>query len=138
MNNCSFVGGLVADPTIKYFESKGVAKAVTEFTLALKRNFKNSQGEYDADFAKCKVFGKLAEVLVNHTKKGDKISVVARLHTRNYIDSDGKKVYVTEFIVTSFDFITKSKKAETNQNQTNSSNHIGSHSPAESDDQLPF
>lgn len=64
------------------------------------------------------MFGKLAETINNYVKKGDKLGVSGRLQVRNYDNSEGKKVYVTEVIVDSVDFL-ESKKKDNNDNNLN-------------------
>ena len=46
MNKVELTGRLTADPELRYNDS---GKAFTRFTLAVQRNYKNKDGEYDAD-----------------------------------------------------------------------------------------
>lgn len=64
------------------------------------------------------MFGKLAETINNYVSKGDKLGVSGRLQVRNYDNSEGKKVYVTEVVVDSVDFL-ESKKKDNNDNNLN-------------------
>lgn len=83
-----------------------------EFSLAVKRAFKNVNGEYDSDFFNCVAFGKSAETISRYVKKGDMIGVEGRLQTRNYTNKEGKKIYVTEIIVENFEFLQSKKQEE--------------------------
>lgn len=84
---------------------------VVEFSIAVKRAFKNANGEYESDFFNCVAFSKLAETISKYVKKGDMVGVEGRLQTRNYTNKEGKKVYVTEIIVENVDFL-QAKKEE--------------------------
>ena len=58
MNITALVGRLTKDPELRYTQS---GTAVCEFTLAVTRDFKNAQGDYDSDFILCIVWRKSAE-----------------------------------------------------------------------------
>lgn len=96
MNNCGFTGRPTKDPDLRYTPN-GVA--VATFTLAVQRDRKNNDNQYEADFLNMVVWNKAAEFAANYIKKGKLIEVVARAQSRSYDGQDGKKVYVTEFLV---------------------------------------
>ena len=100
--------------TTKDIEQKTTnsGKSVASFTIAVNRNFKNSNGEYESDFFNCVAYSTLAETLSRYVKKGDLVGVEGRLQTRNYTDKDGKKHYATEIIVENVEFLSP-KKQET-------------------------
>lgn len=102
MNTVQLIGRLTDDITLRQ-TSNGTS--VGTFNLAVDRNFKNAQGEREADFIRCIAWRKTGEILAQYTQKGSRIGVVGRIQTRNYDDSDGKRVYVTEIIVENFDFL---------------------------------
>ncbi|WP_271006566.1 single-stranded DNA-binding protein [Listeria seeligeri] len=102
MNRVILVGRLTADPTLKYTPA-GVP--VTTFTLAINRTFTNQQGEREADFINCVVWRKPAENVANYLKKGSLAGVDGRVQTRNYEGNDGKRVYVTEVVAESVQFL---------------------------------
>lgn len=102
INNSVFVGRLTADPDLKYTAS---GDAVTSFRLAVNRNFKNGQGEYEADFINCVIWRKPAETLANYARKGTLLGVVGRIQTRSYDNQQGQKVYVTEIVVENFQLL---------------------------------
>ncbi|EHG1082988.1 single-stranded DNA-binding protein, partial [Listeria monocytogenes] len=79
--------------------------AVATFTLAVNRPFKNAQGEQEADFINCVVWRKPAENVANFLKKGSMAGVDGRIQTRNYEDNDGKRVFVTEVVAESVQFL---------------------------------
>lgn len=91
-------------------------KAMTYFTLAVNRAFKNEQGVSDADFITCVAFGKQAENMARYLTQGSLIGVEGRISTRNFQGNDGKTVYVTEVIAGNVSFL-ETKKQQTNTNQ---------------------
>ena len=91
-------------------------KAMTYFTLAVNRVFKNEQGVSDADFVTCVAFGKQAENMAKYLTQGSLIGVEGRISTRNFQGNDGKTVYVTEVVASSITFL-ESKKQQGNTNQ---------------------
>lgn len=126
MNRVVLVGRLTKDPELRYTPA-GVA--VATFTLAVNRPFKNTQGEQAADFIQCVVWRKPAENVANFLKKGSMAGVDGRIQTRNYDDNYGKRIYVTEVVAESVQFLEpKNNQAgghTTNnyQNQANYSNY---------------
>ncbi|MBO9131352.1 single-stranded DNA-binding protein [Bacillus sp. 165] len=102
MNRVLLVGRLTKDPELRY--TPGGA-AVATFTLAVNRAFTNQQGEREADFINCVVWRKPAENVANYLKKGSLAGVDGRLQTRNYEGQDGKRVYVTEVVAESVQFL---------------------------------
>ena len=102
MNRVVLVGRLTKDPDLRYTPS-GVA--VATFTLAVNRAFTNQQGEREADFINCVVWRKPAENVANFLKKGSLAGVDGRIQTRSYEGQDGKRVYVTEVMAESVQFL---------------------------------
>ena len=107
LNRVVLVGRLTRDPELRYTPN-GVA--VANFTLAVNRPFTNQEGNQDADFINCVVWRKPAENLANYMKKGNQIGVDGRIQTRTYDDKDGKKVYVTEVVADSVQFLESRQK----------------------------
>lgn len=102
MNRTIIVGRLTRDPDLRYTPN-GVA--VANFTVAVNRPFKSKEGEQEADFINCVAWRKQAENLVNYMKKGSQIGVDGRLQSRSYEGQDGKKVFVTEILAESIQFL---------------------------------
>lgn len=96
MNTTNQMGRLTKDLDLRY---TGNGKAVASGTLAVTRNFKNGNGEREADFLNIVIWGKSAESLANYTRKGSLIGITGRLQSRSYDNSDNQKVYVTEIVV---------------------------------------
>ena len=102
MNRVVLVGRLTKDPDLRYTPN-GVP--VATFTLAVNRSFSNQQGEKETDFINCVVWRRPAENVANFLKKGSMAGVDGRIQTRNYEGQDGKRVYVTEVLAESVQFL---------------------------------
>lgn len=102
LNRVVLVGRLTRDPELRYTPN-GVA--VANFTLAVNRTFSNRQGEREADFINCVVWQKQAENVANYLKKGSLAGVDGRIQTRNYENNEGRRVYVTEVVAESVQFL---------------------------------
>lgn len=109
MNKVIEIGRVTKDLELKQTTS-GIS--VIEFSIAVKRAFKNANGEYESDFFNCVAYNKSAETISRYVKKGDQIGIEGRLQTRNYTNSEGRKIYVTEIIVESFEFLQSKKQEE--------------------------
>lgn len=135
MNITMLVGRLTKDSELRFTENE---KKVGNFTLAINRDYKNTNGEYETDFINCVVFGEQAETLNKYTQKGDLIGVQGRLQTRNYEDKEGKKHYITEVLVNKVQFLsTKNAKNENNVESSDPYVEMGN-KVAFDEDSLPF
>lgn len=99
LNRTILVGRLTRDPELRTTQS-GVN--VASFTLAVNRTFTNAQGEREADF-------------INIISKGSLAGVDGRLQTRNYENKEGQRVYVTEVIADSIQFLEPKNSNDTQQ-----------------------
>ena len=145
MNRVVLVGRLTKDPDLRYTPS-GVP--VATFTLAVNRTFSNQQGEKEADFINIVVWRKPAENAANFLKKGSLAGIDGRIQTRNYDGQDGKKVYVTEVVAESVQFLEPKGQGNQQSQQQNSKpsyTRVGDDPFANggqtlniSDDDLPF
>lgn len=102
INRVILVGRLTRDPELRYTPS-GVA--VTTFTLAVDKQFKNAQGEREADFISVVAWRQTAELCAQYLKKGSQTGVDGRLQTRSYDNKEGKRVYVTEVVAENVQFL---------------------------------
>lgn len=120
INRVVLVGRLTKDPELRYTPN-GVANC--SFNLAVNRPFANQQGEREADFLPIVVWRKAAENAANFLKKGSLAGIDGRIQTRNY-DKDGRRVYVTEIIAESVQFLDSKNERNGNSSggQSNYSN----------------
>ena len=109
LNRALLVGRLTRDPELR---RTGNGTAVTSFTLAVDRNFSTRDGQ-EADFISCVCWGKIAENTERYCSKGSMVSVDGRIQTRNYENNQGQKVYVTEVIADSVQFIQTNRNNNT-------------------------
>lgn len=109
LNRVALVGRLTRDPELR---RTGNGTAVTSFTLAVDRNFSTRDGQ-EADFINCVCLGKIAENTERYCSKGSMVSVDGRIQTRNYENNQGQKVYVTEVIADSVQFIRTNRNNNT-------------------------
>ena len=144
INNVVLVGRMTKDADLRYTAQ---GQAVATLTLTVNRNFKNQNGEREADFINIVIWRQQAENLANWAKKGALIGITGRIQTRNYENQQGQRVYVTEVVADSFQLL----EARQNQNgQGQSGNNavpdfsrnessFGNSNPMDiSDDDLPF
>lgn len=113
MNRVVLVGRLTKEPELRVTPS-GVP--VATFTLAVNRPFKNAAGETEADFINVVVWRKPAENVANFLKKGSLSGVDGRIQTRSYDGQDGKRVYVTEVLAESVQFLEPKRESATQNN----------------------
>lgn len=102
LNRVVLVGRLTKDPEYRTTPS-GVS--VATFTLAVNRTFTNAQGEREVDFINCVVFRRQADNVNNYLSKGSLAGVDGRLQSRNYENQEGRRVFVTEVVCDSVQFL---------------------------------
>ena len=110
MNKWTGIGRLTAKPELRY-NSNNIA--YTRFTLAVNRNFKNENGQVEADFINCVAWRKTAELISKSFMKGSQFGVEGRIQTGSYVAQDGSKRYTTDVVVENITFL--DKKIESQQ-----------------------
>lgn len=102
MNYVGLIGRLGADPEVRYTTS---GKPVANLRLATSKRWKDDNGDTQTrtQWHRVVYFGRMAEVLKQHCKKGRQIRVVGELQTRKWQDKDGNDRYTTEVIGTELD-----------------------------------
>ncbi|AWW06112.1 MAG: single-strand binding protein family [Caudoviricetes sp.] len=103
MNKVFLIGNLTRDPELTETSS---GTAICRFSIAVSRNYKNSDGEYDTDFFNCQAWRGIAESIARYVRKGNKVAVTGILQNRSYEDSKGDKKTVTEIQVQDIEFLT--------------------------------
>lgn len=115
INRVILVGRLTKDPEYRQTPN-GVS--VATFTLAVNRPFTNSQGEREADFINVVVFRKQAENVNKYLSKGSLAGVDGRIQSRNYENNEGRRVFVTEVVADSVQFMdSKGSNQQNDQSQ---------------------
>ena len=116
INRTVLVGRLTKDPELRYTPS-GVA--MCRFTLAVNRTFTSNQGEREADFINILVWRKQAENSANYLKKGHLCGIEGRIQTGSYEGQDGKRVYTTEVVADSVQFLEPRNSSNSQGNTSN-------------------
>ena len=97
LNKCMIIGNLGRDPEMRYTPS---GQAVTQFTVAVNRNYKNQQGERveETEWFRVVAWGQQAEFAAEYLRKGAKVYIEGRIQTRQWEGQDGQKRYTTELV----------------------------------------
>ncbi|MCG2467792.1 single-stranded DNA-binding protein [Staphylococcus epidermidis] len=142
LNRVVLVGRLTKDPEFRTTPS-GVE--VSTFTLAVNRTFTNAQGEREADFINVVVFRKQAKNVNDYLSKGSLAGVDGRVQSRNYENNEGRRVFVTEVVADSVQFLdSKGSNQQNSQSQQQRGQAPAGNNPFNnnnidiSNDQLPF
>jgi single stranded DNA-binding protein len=110
LNKAILTGRLTTKPELKTTTS-GVS--VTQFSLAVQRNFKDSSGNYAADFISIVAWRNQAEFASKYFDKGSLMTVVGSIQTRSYEDKNGNKRTATEVVAEEvLDGLTRCKVAK--------------------------
>lgn len=110
LNRVVLIGRLTRDSELRYTPN-GIA--VCNFTLAVDRNFKNSQGERETDFIPVVVYRKSAENCSTYLGKGKLCAVDGRIQVRSFTGQDGQKRWVTEIIAEDVRFLSPKEATTT-------------------------
>lgn len=130
LNNISLCGRTTREFELKYI---GTGTAVATNTIAVERDYKNKNGEYETDFINIEVFGKSAEFASNYIEKGNLVTVNGSLRIDKY-EKDGQTVYYTKVNVASIQNIGKTGKSSNTGEQKPKFETTGNIT----DDEVPF
>lgn len=142
INRVVLVGRLTKDPE---FRTTPNGVNVATFTLAVNRTFTNANGEREADFINVVVFRKQADNVNNYLSKGQLAGVDGRIQSRSYENQEGRRIFVTEVVADSVQFLEpKNNNQQNNQPQQQrgqvpaGNNPFGNNNADVDDDDLPF
>ena len=96
-------------------------KCTARYTLAVDRRVKAQDGQQNADFISCVVFGKGAEFAEKYLRQGIKIAVVGRIQTGSYTNREGQKVYTTDVVIEEQEFVESKNAGERTADQAGQS-----------------
>ncbi|MDY4996156.1 MAG: single-stranded DNA-binding protein [Bacilli bacterium] len=105
LNQIVLVGRIVKTPELRTTEN---GKKTATVTLAVPRNYKNMNGEYDTDFLDCTLWTNVAENTVEYCQSGDMVGVKGRIQTRVITADDGSKKKKTEIVAEKVTFLAQS------------------------------
>lgn len=137
MNSVQLVGRLTRDPEMRYTDG---GSAIARFSLAVDRRYKSENGS-TADFPNCVAFGRTAEFIEKYFRKGMRMGCQGRIQTGSYTNNDGQKVYTTDVVVESCEFVESkaSQQPEENNNGFGPADENGfMNIPDDIDEELPF
>ena len=150
LNKIFLMGRMTRDPELRHTAS---GTAVASFTLAVDRDFKNQDGEKEADFINCVAWKGTAEMLSRYFTKGRMAIVEGRLQSRKYTDKEGNNRIAYEVVASCVYFADSKRDADTsgeysgdrysNPSQdpgygASSSDSSAAYQDAEDDGELPF
>jgi single-strand DNA-binding protein len=97
LNKAMIIGNLGRDPEMRYTPG---GQAVTQFTVAVNRNFRGQDGEWqeETEWFRVVAWGQTGERAAENLRKGGKVYVEGRIQTRQWEDNTGAKRYTTELI----------------------------------------
>ena len=102
MNISSIIGRLTKETSLSYTPT---GTALLKNGVAVRRDKERT------DFINIVAFGKTAELIANHFKKGDQIGINGSIITGSY-EKDGKKIFTTDVMVNSITFINGNKNED--------------------------
>ena len=111
LNQSIIIGRIVKNPELLETES---GKKYTNITLAVSRNYKNIDGEYETDFIPCKLWQGIAENTVTYCKVGDLIGIKGRLETDSY-EKEERMHYVMNLVAEKVTFLSSGNKKKTDE-----------------------
>ncbi len=97
VNKAIIVGNLGSDPEIR--TTSGGSRVAT-LSVATNRRWQGKSGEMqeDTQWHRVVVWNRLAEIVEQYVKKGDRVYVEGRIQYRQWEDQQGQKRYTTEIV----------------------------------------
>lgn len=115
LNQIVLVGRLVKTPELRLTDN---GKKTSTITLAVPRNYKNINGEYETDFLDCTLWTNVAENTSEYCQVGDMIGVKGRIQSRIITKDDGTKKKKTEIVAEKVTFLAQApKKKDESRNE---------------------
>lgn len=113
MNQVSLVGRLYQEPELRQSQS---GKSIVRTGIAVQRSYKNSEGKYDADFINVIAFNTTADFISKYFKKGQMIGITGSIQTGSYTNKNGQKVYTTDVVAATAEFVESKGNSNTENN----------------------
>ena len=102
MNKIILTGNIVNDTVSR--------EKLAKNSIAVRRDFKNEDGEYDTDFFEIIAFGHQADYMKNYICKGDKVEISGKMQIRQYQTQDGINRKAYEVIIESIGTLIKANQ----------------------------
>ena len=122
MNKVILIGNLGKDPEIKYFENN-IAKV--SFSLATTEYYKDKNGQKteQTEWHNIVMWRGLAENASKLLKKGSQIYLEGKIQSKQWIDKEGNKKYMTEILAENFTLL-NSRNDSSKNNDTSGSGDL--------------
>ncbi len=129
LNKVMLIGRITVDLEVKKIWESG--NSVLNFVLATNRVYKTKDWAKveEAEFHRCVVFGRLAEIMWEYLGKWRQVYVEWRLRTRQWEDQAGNRRHSTEIVVNEMTFC---------DNKWGKSNNTESRNKDENEEDVPF
>lgn len=108
MNKVILMGRLTKDPEVRMTEKQ---MSIARYTIAIDRPKKGGEST-GADFINCVAFDRAADFVEKYFRKGNRILITGHLQTGSYTNRDGVKVYTTDVIIESQEFVDSKSDTE--------------------------
>ena len=95
LNRVVLIGRLTREPELRTTTG---GKSVCDFSIAVNKRIKPTDGSPDADFFRVSCWGQTAEFVANYLGKGRLVAVEGRLQSRKYTDKDGNNREIVEVV----------------------------------------
>lgn len=112
MNKVIISGNLCQEPEVKQTQN---GKEVVTNCVAVQREYKDANGNYETDFINIVVWGASATYLGRYAHRGDRVELCGRWTVRKYTANDGTTKIVNECIVDSIRAFNKQPKEDAPQ-----------------------
>lgn len=130
MRAMTISGNLGNDPEIRQTNS---GMNVANFSVAVRRNRPDKDGNYSSDWVRCSLFGKRADVIERYFHKGSHVVVTGDWGIDTYQGNDGTQRTNLTLNVQDFDLPDRSQNGQSKQPAQADEDSIDI-----SDDDLPF
>lgn len=151
LNQCQFIGNLAADVEVRSFQSGG---RVANFRIGVSEKWKDKQGEAKerTEWVSVTVYSDgLVGVAERYLRKGSRVFISGKIHTRKWQDQSGNDRYSTEIVLQGYDakLVMLDKPEGSNRQQDGNSGHryegqsghvpgYDPRTPDDLDDSVPF
>ncbi len=135
MNKVVLIGNLVRENEVRTSTN---GNSVLKNAIAVRRNFKDENGEYQSDFINIIAFKNTATFMEKYTSKGSKVAIEGKIQTGSYLSSEGIKKYTFDVIVENVEFMDKKEvKVEVDETKEDTFKDFGNEVQID-DSEFPF
>lgn len=132
MNQICIIGNICNDPEVRTTQT---GTKVANFRVAVRRKYRNANGQHDADFFTVVAWRQSAEFAEKYLTKGRKVCAVGQMQSRQYDAQDGSKRTVWELIADNLEGLDKATESVTGATATQ---EAAGFVEVDDDEPLPF